>query len=84
MIESYRIEKGGAYSLCSTKVYVTINGKEYKISLQSGGYVSWDPEDYIACGPWEVYVPEEIKEHKEEIKNLVNEKVEWGCCGGCI
>lgn len=84
MISNYRIVKGRAYNLCSTKVYVTIDNKEYEISLRSGGYVCWDPEDYIAYGPWDVYVPDEIKKHTEEIKNLVNEKVEWGCCGGCI
>lgn len=80
----YRIERGSSYSLCSTKVFATINNKEYEISLHSGGYVSWGDEDIVEEGPWDIYIPAEIKEYEETIKRWVNENIEWGCCGGCI
>lgn len=82
----FRVERPKSnWNLCSIKVFVTINDVEYKVSLTSGGYVSWDEEgDYIEYGPWSVYVPKEIMEYKEAIEKWVNENIEWGCCGGCI
>ena len=54
--------------------------------LCSGGDVWFDDEweEHISEGKWLVEVPEDLEYLKEEIEEIVNDSVEWGCCGGCI
>lgn len=73
--------------LCSGTLTIKVNGKEYKIEgLRSGGRVWFDDNwgDHVETGPWSIALPEEIRQYKDEIEEIVNEKVPWGCCGGCI
>lgn len=85
------VSYNGKYpNLCSGTLVIRVNRKEYAISyLCSGGSVSFD-EDWnltVEEGRWtidEYYLPEEIKQYKEEIEDVVNDNVEYGCCGGCI
>lgn len=79
-------------ALCSGKLYFKVNGKEYKIKgLVSGGEVGfkggYGGESYINKGPWSLHdhdFPEELKPYKRLITKMVNENVEYGCCGGCL
>lgn len=57
---------------------------------ESGGCVTFD-EDWsedVEEGPWELIshdeFPEEMKSWLPELIRIFNEKVEWGCCGGCV
>jgi len=54
--------------------------------MYSGGscFIDHHQEACIITGRWAVNVPEEYKEYKEEIEDLVNENVPRGCCGGCL
>ena len=54
--------------------------------LCSGGSVSFDSNmnEHVNSGEWSVDVPDELKEFKEEIQEVVNSNVRYGCCGGCV
>lgn len=44
-------------------------------------------EHYITENEWIVNVddlPDEYKKYAEEIDNVFNENVPYGCCGGCL
>lgn len=79
-------------ALCAGKLYFKVNGKEYKIKgLVSGGEVGfkggYGGESYINKGPWSLHdynFPEELKPYKRLITKMVNENIEYGCCGGCL
>lgn len=75
------------WALCSSSVILRINGQEIEFEhiLSTGGYVSWGEEDIIESGPWGVGgLPEYLNKYKEEITEIINKNVPWGCCGGCI
>lgn len=40
--------------------------------------------EHVNSGEWSVDVPDELKEFKEEIQEVVNSNVRYGCCGGCV
>lgn len=83
-------------NLCSGTLVLEFEGKEYKINglLSSGGccgFIEVDGDEfadsYVDYGPWEIneyYLPEELKPYANEIRDLINENVNWGCCGGCL
>ena len=78
-------------NLCSGTLVIKVDGKEYSIknALISGGNVWFDDDwnDYVSSGEWSVdsdELPDELKPYIDEITEVVNENVEWGCCGGCI
>ena len=78
---------GHPWRKCRGTLVLKINGKEIKLEncLQSGGSVSWDDDgDHIESGPWAVHLPESLEKYHDEIEQLVNDNVEWGCCGGCL
>lgn len=56
---------------------------------RSGGKVIAD-EDWdfdIKCDEWEIDVgelPEQFRKYAQEIDEVFNDNVEFGCCGGCI
>jgi hypothetical protein len=75
-------------NLCSGTLVLSLNGKDVtfpEYCLTSGGSTDWR-EDEIEEGPWRIDswpkgFPEELKARAVE---LVNDHIEWGCCGGCI
>lgn len=79
-------------NLCSGILVVEKNGKRYGLEniLSSGGncYFTNDYADaHVETGRWEISkecLPKELQEDYYELLELVNENVEWGCCGGCI
>lgn len=77
--------------LCMGTLVIKVNGKTYRLknALVSGGAVL--PNDdfsdmWTVEGEWSVAVYDypELEPYKEEIARVVNENVEYGCCGGCI
>ena len=78
--------------LCFGTLTIKVNGKTYafKNAMISGGCVcggpSTDWDMWSEQGPWEIDLREhpELEPYKDEITKVVNENVEWGCCGGCI
>lgn len=60
---------------------------------RSGGHVwfdgddDWNGEWVVESGKWELddfYLKDEYKPYAEELIDLFNENVPYGCCGGCI
>ena len=67
-----------------------INGEVVTFSeycMHSGGCCGFSgdyTEEYVEQGEWTVDVPEKYKQYEDEINEVVNENVRWGCCGGCL
>ena len=64
---------------------------DYPRFWSSGGAVSFDEDwsEYVSSGPWELTAsekdyPPEIWKILPDIIDIMNEKVPWGCCGGCV
>lgn len=75
------------WALCGSTVVLKINDQEIEFHriLGSGGSVSWGDEEEINIGPWCVRnLPEYLEKYEEEITKVINDNVDWGCCGGCI
>jgi hypothetical protein len=92
--EEHKIEieyNGGYPSLCSGDLKVIIDGFLWIFpdhSLSSGGGV-WLDEDWreqVDSGPWFIREwPEGFPEDlKDAVTEVVNDKVPFGCCGGCV
>ena len=88
-----KIEYDGKYpNLCSGNLTVWLNDKRYEFGrcLASGGEITHD-DDYnfeIFRGRWYWRecneIPEDFpKDRLQDVLDVVNETVEWGCCGGC-
>ena len=86
------ISYNGEYPcLCSGILEIKVNGKYYKLDhiLLSGGSVWFDDSmgEHIEEGPWEISesgLPKELRPYIKQIEKVVNDNVEYGCCGGCI
>lgn len=83
------VSYNGAYpNLCSGELVLCIDGKEVSLGscLCSGGYVTFDDDwcEHVGHGEWSVDVPEEFAQYADEITEVVNDNVPWGCCGGCV
>ena len=79
------ISYSGSYpALCCGTLIIEVNGIRYELEdcLHNDGSISftgdWDEVE------WRVSVPDELKEFEEDITEVVNDNVEYGCCGGCI
>ena len=79
-------------NLCGGTLKLRVDGEEWEsyFCLGSGGSceIDEDGEEHVSTGPWELYrwkfEEDFTKDEIEKIKRLVNDNVEWGCCGGCI
>lgn len=83
------VSYNGEYpNLCSGTLTVKIDGEKIEIPpwyISSGGCVTYNNGDFdIEYGAWKVDVPESLLEYQEEIEQVMNENVQFGCCGGCI
>lgn len=57
------------------------------VSSGSCGFTGDYSDSFVLTGPWEIeeeYLPEFLKEHADELIEIFNENVEYGCCGGCL
>ena len=75
-------------NLCRGTLTLCVDGENVSIEncLISGGSVWFDDDwmEHVECGIWNVDVPEHLAHLAEEIKDVVNEHVPYGCCGGCV
>lgn len=61
----------------------------YKFWSSGGrcGFRNGYTESYVETDEWEFEddeFPDEFLKYYDEIKELFNENVEYGCCGGCL
>lgn len=84
--------------LCSGDLTLEIDGIEYTFGSghtdfmgfwRSGGTVWFDDDwsEHVEEDRWIIDVddiPEQFRKYAEEIDDVFNENVEWGCCGGCV
>lgn len=84
--------------LCMGTLTLNIDGKfvrfgqqeKYNTFWRSGGECSFNndyTEHYITENEWIVNIddlPDEYKKYAEEIDNVFNANVPYGCCGGCL
>lgn len=83
------VSYNGKYpNLCTGELVLRITGKEVNLGccLCSGGRVWFDDEgsEHVEDGSWSVSVPKEFAQYADEITEVVNDNVRWGCCGGCV
>lgn len=84
------ISYDGEYpNLCAGVLKLRIDGENVafpRYCLVSGGSVTFDDDwqETVTEGAWSVEVPEKFAAYKDEIEEIVNENVTWGCCGGCV
>lgn len=75
-------------NLCSGTLTLKVNGQlRTDFELISGGGCGFDnhwEDSWISNGSWTVIVPDDLKDLKDEITEVVNENVPEGCCGGCL
>lgn len=80
------LEIGGqVVKFCRYKSDSEKTGKPY-LSLSSGGQCYFDDEwdDHIESGPWSIDLDPRYAELEDEILEVINSNIPWGCCGGCI
>lgn len=78
-------------NLCRGILTIKVYGKLYELTnvLCSGGSVWFDDGwcEHVEDGEWAINksnLPEELEQYIEEIEYVVNENIEYGCCGGCV
>jgi hypothetical protein len=79
-------------NLCSGQLVMRVNGVDVKFPkycLHSGGSVwlsNGYSEEHVEKGEWTIAKwPEDFpKELKGAAKDLVNQNIPKGCCGGCV
>lgn len=55
----------------------------------SGGYVEFDDDwnENVGQGAWQLHklcLPEFLKPYGQQLIDIFNDNVEYGCCGGCV
>ena len=76
-------------ALCESHITAYIDGKPFILNcLQSGGSFSFDDRYNVIVekGPWTIYRwPKDFpSEYKAEVLHIINDELEWGCCGRCV
>ena len=73
------------------KVYEFGYGKPHKPFWSTGGSCGFRGNDYdnayVTKGKWIIdgaELPKELQRYAKIITELFNEKVSFGCCGGCL
>lgn len=90
MVKVEFISYDGDYpNLCAGTLVIKVEGVEFNLphALVSGGTVWFDDDwsDHVIQRPWKIKnLPEEIEPFRQQILDLVNENVPFGCGGGCI
>ena len=98
MVEFIKFENHHYKYRCLGSLTLRINGKiirfgddiddDYERFWISGGDTYTDDKGnvFVNKGPWytkDEYLPKQYIEYKEEILQVINENMKWGCCGAC-
>lgn len=89
---------GAEPSLCFGTLVLEIEGKEVSFGRdgehrrfwESGGFCGFTnnyENSYINKDEWVIdpdYLPDEYRQYSEEILEVINENIPYGCCGGCL
>jgi len=86
------ISYDGAFpNLCRGTLIVSLDGKEIvfpEYCMCSGGSVRFtqNGKEIVMQGKWRIteFPIDFPLELREELEDLVNANVRWGCCGGCV
>lgn len=75
------------HDYCKFESYKTDGN--YESFWSSGGCCGFDDDwnEMVMDGEWRIdkeELPDGLKEYSEEIGEIFNANVPWGCCGGCI
>lgn len=79
----------GILTLCINGINHTFgygNDCEYPRFWHSGGSCNWRSCD-VYRNEWEIdyeEIPDEFKKYADIFDILINEHIEYGCCGGCL
>ena len=94
MKEEIKIKYDGEWPcLCMGRLKVWIGETFYdfgKYVLSSGGSVWFSDkwEEHIESGPWSIIedsIPKNFpKDRLEDLLNVINSTIPYGCCGGCV
>lgn len=81
-------------NLCRGALVVEKDNKQYSMEniLISGGECGFSNNyrnSYINRGPWNInlkYLPKELNNDNDirVLESLINDNIDWGCCGGCL
>lgn len=78
---------GQVVEFCRYKSDSEKTGKPY-LSLTSGGRCYFDDDvewhDHVEYGPWSIDLDPRYAEIEDEILEVINSNIPWGCCGGCL
>ena len=98
MVKFINFERGHYKYLCLGSLTLEIDGKivrfgddiddHYDRFWISGGDAYTDDKGnvFVNRGPWytkDEYLPKQYIKYKEEILQVINENMKWGCCGAC-
>ena len=86
---------GSFPNLCSGTLVLRINGKEVSFGpcnhkfWFSGGNCGFDimGNEAVTQGEWELWedeIPPKYRKYAQEMIDVFNANVPFGCCGGCI
>ena len=90
------IDYDGCYPcLCCGHLVVKIDDKVFDFgegSLSSGGHVEFDEHwsEKVVYGAWKWGIEDEDfpkdfpLDLKDDVLRVINDEVEYGCCGGCV
>lgn len=93
------ISYSGEYPcLCMGSLVLEIDGKEWRFGNREKNYSFWSSggrcgftngyrNSRVETDEWEIEeedLPEELRKYVDEIDEVFNENVRWGCCGGCL
>lgn len=73
----------------TTCKYETIDGIYDSFWCTGGdcGFTNGYADSYVDQAPWEINsdkLPKKYRECADEIAEVFNNNVNWGCCGGCL
>ena len=76
--------------LCMGTLKIRVDGRLYSLkhAMHSGGRVGFDGDwcEEVTQDEWSITLEEfpELEPYKDGITKVVNDNVQYGCCGGCV
>ena len=77
---------GKVVEFCKYRCDSKETGKPY-LKLESGGtcgFTNGYRDSFVEHGPWSIDLDPCYAELEDEILEVINDNIPWGCCGGCL